>query len=81
MMVTGKITDRQRIDWLSKQDGAALINDDNGQWAFSSAGIQPVIFQESDKYPYFWTTYTIEPHAFAETIRGAIDKAINEQKA
>ena len=36
------MTDTERINWLQKQDGYALISDDRGYWALVVDGCQNV---------------------------------------
>lgn len=66
--------DTKRLNWLEKQDGGALINDDDGRWAFASLGVQNVNLtdEEYDLESSWW----IEKHAFKSSIREAIDHAI-----
>ena len=33
---------RAAIDWLTQHNGCNLISDDNGHWAVSTSGYQPV---------------------------------------
>jgi hypothetical protein len=35
-------TDTERLDWLSTQDGYALVSDDGGRWAVVTDGMQNV---------------------------------------
>lgn len=35
-------TDSELIDWLQTQEGSALVSDDFGRWAVTTAGIQNV---------------------------------------
>lgn len=35
-------TDTERLDWLGKQYGTNLVNDDVGRWAVSDMGMQEV---------------------------------------
>ncbi len=65
------MTDTELLDWLERQDGAALINDDCGHWAFASNGIQNVNL-EADELN---TVHFVEKHAFKDTIREAIHHA------
>ena len=70
--------DTFRLNWLEKQDGAALINDDSGHWAFASDGIQNVNTPENEYYDLA-STHLVEKHAFKPSIREAIDHAIRQQ--
>jgi len=67
------VNDTERLDWLEKQDGGALINDDFGNWAFASDGTQEIPEDPPDD---LWTAHIIEKHAWKPTVRKAIDHAI-----
>lgn len=70
----GKRTDTERLDWLAKQGGAALVNDDFGHWAVSFDGMQNV----PRKTPAdIQTMFVIEKKQWKKTIRQAIDAAMN----
>ena len=73
----GKMNDTERLNWLEKQDGGALISDDMGHWAFASDGIQNLPSPD-DKYFDLATTHFVEKHAFRDSIREAIDHAIKQ---
>ena len=66
------MNDTERLNWLEKQDGASLINDDAGHWAFASDGAQDLVINGADD---LWTSYLIEKHAWQSSIRDAIDHA------
>ena len=34
------MNDTERLDWLERHDGIALISDDNGHWAVTENGMQ-----------------------------------------
>ena len=65
--------DTERLNWLEKQDGHALISDDNGNWAISGEGMQDI---PDDPPGDMWTSFCIEKHAWKPTIREAIDEAM-----
>lgn len=69
-------TDEERLDWLSKQFGCGLINDDNGHWAVAFIGTQnvPMTTKPCDINTTFW----IKKKEWRNTIRGAIDAARKE---
>ena len=69
------MTDTDRLNWLEKQSGIALINDDFGHWAVSSDGFQSV----PDKTPAdIETTFFVEKKQWKRNIRKAIDAAMKE---
>jgi len=65
------MTDADRLDWLEKQFGIGLINDDNGHWAISGDGVQNVPM--SDEPVDIDTTFFIAADDWFETAREAID--------
>ena len=71
------MNDTERINWLERQDGGALVNDDAGRWAFASDGIQNV--STPDEPFDLASTWWVEDHAFKPTIREAIDTAIKNE--
>jgi len=70
------MTDKELLDWLEKQDGGALINDDMGHWAFASDGFQNLPTPE-DEYFDLESIHLVEKYAFKDTIREAIQHAID----
>lgn len=68
------MTDTQRIDWLEKQDGWALVSDDAGRWACVCSGMQNV--PNPDKPTDIDTTFFIDADDWYANIRDAIDKAM-----
>ncbi len=64
-------TDTERLDWLAQQNGAALINDDYGNWAVSWDGAQRV--PEGDGPGNIQTTFFIEKGTWRANVRAAID--------
>lgn len=70
-------TDKERIDWLEKQFGCALVNDDNGHWCVTWDGIQSVPLEEGpvDVSTTFW----VERHQWRNSVREAIDAAMDEE--
>ena len=71
-----RYTDKQRLDWLEKQDGCRLISDDAGRWAISTGGIQnvPNLAKPIDIESLFF----VEAKKWQNDIRKAIDYAIYE---
>lgn len=68
------MNDTERLDWLSRQDGGCLVNDDNGRWAFASDGYQNC---SANGKPFdLYTTHFVEKHAWQGSIRKALDHAI-----
>jgi len=72
------MNDKQRIEWLQKQQGSALVSDDFGHWAFATCG-----FQNIPQHPPgdIDTTFFIRKKEWHRTIRQAIDAAIKEDGA
>ena len=64
-------SDKELLDWLEKQHGGALINDDFGRWAFVSSGIQNLNLDDDGPFDLA-TTHFVESHSFKDTIREAI---------
>ncbi len=65
--------DTERLEWLQKQFGCALINDDNGHWAMSWAGMQNV--PEGDGPQDIQTSFFIEAKEWHDGVTEAIDAA------
>ena len=65
-------TDKDRFDWLEKQEGYALISDDFGSWAVTGEGLQEA---PEDPPQEFATTFYIAKEKLKPTIREAIDYA------
>lgn len=66
--------DTERLNWLAKQDGAALLSDDFGNWTVSFDGIQNI--PENPGEPsYIATSFFIEATNWKPSIRDAIDAA------
>ena len=68
-------TDTIRLDWLEQQEGCALISDDNGHWTVAGDGWQncPMTKEAID----IQTTFFIEKDKWADSVREAIDQAVN----
>ena len=66
--------DTQRFNWLSKQYGAALVNDDNGHWAVSYDGFQNVV--TGKRGHDVQTAFFIKAKDWKQTPRKAVDAAI-----
>lgn len=65
--------DTERLDWLSKLDGAALINDDFGRWAVSMMGMQQIPDGIEDHAVDLQTAFFVKAEEWHPTIREAID--------
>jgi hypothetical protein len=72
-----KPTDKERLDWLEKQPGGAVISDDNEHWAFASDGWQNV--PAGKKTTDIQTTFFIEKKRWKKDIRTAIDFAMKDK--
>lgn len=71
------MTDEDRLNWLEKQEGCALISDDFGHWAVSCMGMQNV----PEKTPAdIDTTFVVMKDEWKSSIREAIDAAMKEEK-
>lgn len=69
------MNDKQRIDWLQKQQGYALVSDDHSHWAVVIDGIQSI----PDKFPdHIYSSFFIKKNDWHKTIRQAIDAAIKQ---
>ena len=70
--------DKERLDWLEKNQGYALVSDDFGHWVCVCSGMQNV----PDKTPDdIHTSFFIEKNEWKKTIREAIDFAVEEENA
>ncbi len=68
-----KMTDTERLDWLEKAEGWAVVSDDGGNWACVSDGVQNV----PERYPTdINTTFFIRKKEWKPSVRAAIDAAI-----
>ncbi len=68
------MNDTERLNWLAKQDGAALLSDDFGNWTVSYDGMQNV--PENPGTPSdISTSFFIEADAWKPSVREAIDAA------
>ena len=70
------MTDKQRIDWLEKQQGCALVNDDNGHWACVFDGFQNC--PSGDDPENIDSVFFIEKKYWKNSVREAIDSAMEE---
>lgn len=71
------MTDTERLNWLEQQDGAALVNDDYGHWAVAFDGTQNCLDNPpGDVTTSFW----IQKEKWKDSIREAIDAAIEEDE-
>ena len=75
-------TDKERLDWLEQivSEGVCpgLINDDNGHWALVFDGMQNV--PTGDAPEDISTSFFIEAHQWRDTVREAIDAALEESE-
>ena len=69
------MTDTERINWLQKQQGSALISDDFGHWAITGSGFQNVPLKTPADIN---TTFFITKKDWKKTIRQAIDAEMKE---
>jgi hypothetical protein len=72
-----KHTDKERLDWLEKNDGCGLISDDAGRWAVSTSGTQNC--PDSEKPIDIATYFFVEAKEWQKSIREAIDYAIDHE--
>uniref|UniRef100_A0A6M3LF10 Uncharacterized protein n=1 Tax=viral metagenome TaxID=1070528 RepID=A0A6M3LF10_9ZZZZ len=68
--------DTERINWLEKKQGKALVSDDFGHWAVVEDGMQNIPDSPPDDIQ---TTFFIEKEEWKKSIREAIDSAIKEE--
>ena len=73
-----KHTDKERLDWLEKQDGMGLISDDAGRWAVSTGGIQNV--PNLKRAIRISSVFLVEAREWQKSIREAIDYAIEHEE-
>jgi hypothetical protein len=79
-------TDSERWDWLEKQSGVALVNDDNGRWAVSVSGFASIEdIEEPGRFitdgPITWAgTAWVDRHEWRDSINAAIDAAMDEEE-
>jgi hypothetical protein len=66
-----------RLEWLEQQDGCALVNDDQGSWAFASTGSQSLSENPPDDCD---TAFFIPKADWKPTIAEALDYAIKEEE-
>ncbi len=71
-------TDTERMDWLSKSFGLALLDDDNGHWGISFSGMQNV--PEGDAASEIWSSFHLRPKDWHESARAAVDAAMDGAK-
>jgi len=69
-----KYTDKQLIDFLEKEFGCALVNDDNGHWALSYCGFQNVVVGKRGQDVQ--TSFFIGAKEWSNSVRAAIIKEI-----
>jgi hypothetical protein len=70
-----KITDTERIDWLEKASGYALVSDDDEHWAVVSDGVQNVPLNPPEDIA---TSFFIKKKAWKKSVRQAIDAAMKQ---
>lgn len=67
--------DTERINWLNKQQGSALVSDDHSHWVVATIGMQNI----PKKFPGdIDTSFFIKKDEWHKTIRQAIDAAMKE---
>jgi len=67
--------DKERIDWLEKEQGSALVSDDAKHWAVVCDGFQNVPMNTPSDIQ---TTFFIKKKEWKKSIREAIDCAMKE---
>ncbi len=71
------MTDTERIDWIQNHICINLINDDDGNFAMTSGGFQPMPQGEGKGFSETVTiSHIIEPKEWKPTVREAIDYAM-----
>lgn len=71
------MTDTERIDWLEKQQGSALVSDDCSHWVVATFGMQNI----PKKFPGdIDTSFFIKKKEWKKSIRKAIDFAIKQER-
>jgi hypothetical protein len=68
--------DTERIEWLEKQQGSALVSDDRKHWAVVTSGFQNVPMKTPADIQ---TTFFIEKKDWKKSIRKAIDAAMKRE--
>ena len=63
------MTDTERINWLNKQQGSALVSDDFGHWVVATFGMQNV---PKEAPADIQTSFFIKKKEWKKTIRQAI---------
>jgi len=72
------MTDTERLDWLEKNQGAALVSDDDTHWCVSFTGIQNL---PEETPADITTTFVVDKDEWKPSIREAIDAAIKEEQS
>lgn len=72
-----KVNDTDRINWLNKHEGVALVSDDQGYWAVVEDGYQTLSVNPPADCQ---TTFIIKKKQWKSTVRKAIDDAIKRYK-
>ena len=70
--------DRERLDWLEKQEGSGLLSDDFGHWAVSGEGMQNIPDNQREDPKNIETTFFVSGEDWKSAIRDAIDAAMKE---
>ena len=73
------MNDTERLEWLAKQDGAALISDDFGNWAVSFDGFQNIP-EDPGNPSHISTSFFIEAARWKPSIREAIDAVLSQDQ-
>ena len=70
------MNDTDRLNWLEETDCYSLICDDGGRWACVMEGMQNVPLEEKSD---IWTSFVVKADEWKDSIREAIDSAIDEE--
>jgi hypothetical protein len=65
-------TDTQLIEALQEAAGCNLVSDDNGKWAVSTSGTQPIVDTPEGFTETVGIVSFVEPHEWKSTIREAL---------
>lgn len=75
-----KITDTERLNWIQHHICINLVNDDDGNYAMTSGGFQPVPQGGGKGFNETVTiSHIIDPEQWKSTVREAIDYAMKKE--
>lgn len=74
-MAKKKNTDAERLDWLEKAEGYAVVSDDAGHWAVVTSGMQTIPLKAPGDLA---TSFFIKKKDWKKTVRKAIDAAMKD---